>query len=46
MNLLKQQADVILDHENADVRDVEKGEAGHIKCKGFSGGQAYDHSSD
>jgi hypothetical protein len=46
--LRKQQAEVILNHENENVRNMGQGEARHRKCKGLKlgGGQAYDRSSD
>jgi hypothetical protein len=43
--LLGQQAEVIQNHENIDVRSTGKGEARHRKCK-LGGGQAYDRSND
>jgi hypothetical protein len=46
--LSRQQAEVILNHENANVRNIGKGEARHRKYKRIKlgGGQAYDRSSD
>jgi hypothetical protein len=44
----KQQAEVIQNHENANVRNIGQGEPRHRKYKGLKlgGGQAYDRSSD
>jgi hypothetical protein len=44
--LCRQQAEVIQNHENANVRDIGKDEARHKKCKRvkLGGGQAYDSS--
>jgi hypothetical protein len=46
--LCRRQAEVVQNHENANVRDIEKGEARHRKYKRFKldGGQAYDSSND
>jgi hypothetical protein len=46
--LCRQQANVIQNHENANVRNTRQGEARHRKYKGFKFGssQAYDRSSD
>jgi hypothetical protein len=46
--LCKQQAEVILNHENENVRYIGQGEDRHIKYKRLKlgGGQAYDRSSD
>jgi hypothetical protein len=46
--LCRQHAEVIQNHENANVRDIGKGEARHRKYKRLKpcGGQAYDRSSD
>jgi hypothetical protein len=46
--LCRQQAEVIQNHENADVRKIEQGEPRHRKYKRlkFSGSQAYDRSRD
>jgi predicted nucleic acid-binding Zn ribbon protein len=46
--LCGQQAEVIQNHENEHVSDIEQGEARHRKYKGLKlrGGQAYDRSSD
>jgi hypothetical protein len=45
--LCRQQAEVIQNHENENVRNIGQGEANHRKYKRFKlgGGQAYDHSS-
>jgi hypothetical protein len=45
--LCRQQAEVIQNHENANVRDIGKGEARRRKYKRLKlgGGQAYDRSS-
>jgi hypothetical protein len=48
VELCRQQAEVIQNHENTNVRDIGKGEAGHrlyIRLK-LGGGQAYDRSND
>jgi hypothetical protein len=47
MKLCRQQAEVIQNHENANVRDIGKGEARHRKYKKLKlgGGQAHDRSS-
>jgi hypothetical protein len=46
--LCRQQAEVILNHDNENVRYIEQGEARHRKYKRLrlGGGQAYDRSSD
>jgi hypothetical protein len=46
--LCKQQAEVIQNHENENVRDIGKGEAWNRKYKmpKLGGSQAYGHSSD
>jgi hypothetical protein len=46
--LSRQQAEVILNHENANVRNIGQGEARHRKYKRLKlgGGQACDRSSD
>jgi hypothetical protein len=46
--LCSQQAEVILNHENENVRCIGQGEAQHRKYKRLKlgGGQAYDRSSD
>jgi hypothetical protein len=46
--LCMQQAEVVQNYENANVRDIGKGKAQHRKYKRLTlgGGQAYDHSSD
>jgi hypothetical protein len=46
--LCRQQAEVIQNHENANVRHIGKGNARHRKYKRLKrgGGQAYDRSSD
>jgi hypothetical protein len=43
-----QQAEVIQNHENSNVRNIGQGEPRHRKCKRLKlgGGQAYDRSSD
>jgi hypothetical protein len=43
-----QQAEVIQNHENANVRNIGQGEARHRKYRmlKLGGGQAYDRSSD
>jgi hypothetical protein len=43
-----QQAEVILNHENENVRNIGQGEPRHRKYKRLKlgGGQAYDRSSD
>jgi hypothetical protein len=45
--LCKQQAEVIQNHENANVRKIGQGEARHRKYKKlrFDGGQVYDRLS-
>jgi hypothetical protein len=44
----QQQADVMQNHENANVRNIGKGEAWlrEYKRLKLGGSQAYDHSSD
>jgi hypothetical protein len=46
--LRRQQAEVIQNHENANVRNIGQGERRHRKYKRFKlgGGQAYDRLSD
>jgi hypothetical protein len=46
--LCRQQAEVILNHDNENVRNVGQGETRHrkYKCLNIGGGQAYDRSSD
>jgi hypothetical protein len=46
--LCRQQAEVIQNHENANVRNIEQGEPRHRKYKRLKlgGCQAYDRSSD
>jgi hypothetical protein len=46
--LSRQQAEVIQNHENANVRNIGQGEARHRKYKRLKlgGGQAYDRSND
>jgi hypothetical protein len=46
--LCGQQAEVILNHDNDNVRHIGHGEARHRKYKKLKlcGGQAYDRSSD
>jgi hypothetical protein len=46
--LCRQQAEVIKNHENANVRNVGQGEPRHREYKRLKlgGGQAYDRSSD
>jgi hypothetical protein len=46
--LCRQEAEVIQNHENATVRNIEQGEPRHRKCKThkLGGDQAYDRSSD
>jgi hypothetical protein len=46
--LYRQQAEVIQNHENANVRNIGQGEARHRKYKRLKlgGVQAYDRSSD
>jgi hypothetical protein len=46
--LCRQQAEVIQNHDNENVRTISKGEAHHRKYKrlNLGGGQAYDRSSD
>jgi hypothetical protein len=43
----RQQAEVIQNHENENVRYIGQGKARHRKCKGLKlgGGHAYDSSS-
>jgi hypothetical protein len=45
--LCRQQAEVILNHDNENVRNIGQGEARHRKYKRLKlgGGQAYDRSS-
>jgi hypothetical protein len=45
--LCRRQAEVILNHENPNVRAIGQGEAWHRKHKRLrlGGGQVYDHSS-
>jgi hypothetical protein len=46
--LCRQQAEVLKNHENANVRNIGQGEPRHRKYKPLKlgGGQAYDRSSD
>jgi hypothetical protein len=46
--LCRQQAEVLQNHENANVRNIEEGELRHRKYKRLKlgGGQVYDRSSD
>jgi hypothetical protein len=46
--LCRQQAEVIKNHVNPNVRSIGQGEAQHRKSKRLKlgGGQAYDRSSD
>jgi hypothetical protein len=46
--LCRQQAEVIQNHDNENVRNIGQGEARHRKYKRLKlgGGQAYDRSSD
>jgi hypothetical protein len=46
--LCRQQAEVIKNHDNENVRTIGNGEARHRKYKRLilGGGQAYDRSSD
>jgi hypothetical protein len=46
--LSRKQAEVIQNHENANVRNIGQGEPRHRKFKRLKlcGGQAYDRSSD
>jgi hypothetical protein len=46
--LSRQQAEVIQNHKNANVRNIGQGKARHRKYKRLKlgGGQAYDRSSD
>jgi hypothetical protein len=46
--LCRQQAEVIQNHDNKNVRNIGQGEASHRKYKRLKlgGGQAYDRSSD
>jgi hypothetical protein len=46
--LCRQQAEVILNHDNENVRYIGQGEDQDRKCKRLKlgGGQAYDRSSD
>jgi hypothetical protein len=43
----RQQVEVVQNHENANVRNIEQGEPRHRKYKRLElgGGQAYDRSS-
>jgi hypothetical protein len=45
--LYRQQAEVVQNHENANVRNIGQGEPLHTKYKRLKlgGGQAYDHSN-
>jgi hypothetical protein len=45
--LCRRQAEVVLNHENPNVRAIGQGEARHRKHKGLKlgGGQVYDRSS-
>jgi hypothetical protein len=47
MKLCRQQAEVIQNHSNENVRNIGQGEANHRKYKRLKlgGGQAYDRSS-
>jgi hypothetical protein len=46
--LCRRQAEVLQNHENANVRNIGQGEPRHRKYKRLKldGGQAYDRSSD
>jgi hypothetical protein len=46
--LCRQEAEVLQNHENANVRNIGKGEPRHRKYKRLKlgGGQAYDRPSD
>jgi hypothetical protein len=46
--ICRQQAEIIQNHENADVRNIRQGEDRHRKYKRLKhgGGQAYDRSND
>jgi hypothetical protein len=48
IKLCRQQAETIQNHEKANVRDIEQGEARHRKYKRLTlgSGQAYDRLSD
>jgi hypothetical protein len=48
IKLCRQQAEVISDHDNENVRNIGPGEARHRKYKriNLGGGQAYDRTSD
>jgi hypothetical protein len=48
INLCRQQAKVVLNHDNENVGYIGQGEAQHRKYKRLKlgGGQAYDRSSD
>jgi hypothetical protein len=48
IKLCRQQAKVILNHDNESVRNIGQGEARHRKYKRLKlgGGQAYDRSSE
>jgi hypothetical protein len=47
LELCRRQAEVILNHENPNVRAIGQGEARHRKYKrlNLGGGQAYERSS-
>jgi hypothetical protein len=44
----RHQAEVVKNHENPNVCDIGRNEAGQRKCRGLKldGGEAYDRSSD
>jgi hypothetical protein len=46
--LCRLQAEIILNHDNENVRNIGQGEARHRKCKRLKlgGDQAYDRSND
>jgi hypothetical protein len=44
--LSRQQAEVIQNYENINVRNIGQGEARHRKRLKLGGGQAYDRSND
>jgi hypothetical protein len=48
MIICRQQAEVIQNHDNENVRNIRQGEARHRQYKRLKlrGGQAYDRSSD
>jgi hypothetical protein len=48
IKLCRQQAEVIQNHDNENVRNIGQGDARHRKCKRLKlgGGQAYIRSSD